>query len=216
MTRAVCGAFALATACAQPTPAPPELGLTANPAPPPALCGSAPAGERVAQFAGARCPWVVLSDSDQLRVASLDLEPPPEAIGARPACRHASCRYEGVHTPLGPMIIATEPTAESEVPRTVFVGVVVRSTELVFIDLWAAAGAAVIEDSTVLGPAHALRPMKCGANLGLFARARLPIGETIEPPAELRAREGVLELYSSASTKPGSEIGCTPLDLPLP
>ncbi|HET6584566.1 MAG TPA: hypothetical protein VFG69_13985, partial [Nannocystaceae bacterium] len=203
-------------ACAQPTPAPADPGPTASPTPPPPPCRPPPQGERVAQFEGPRCPWVVVAERDELRLASLELEPPADAVGAPPVCQHASCRYEGVHTPIGPMIIATEPSAQSEVPRTVFVGVVVRSTELVFIDLWAAAGPAVIEDSTALGPAHALRPMKCGDDLGLFARARLPVGDTTEPPPELRAREGRLELHSSAATKPGSSVGCTPLELPLP
>jgi len=155
-------------------------------------------------------------EKGELRLTSLDLEPPAEVRGAPPTCLHASCRYEGVHTALGPMLIAIEPTAESEVPRTVFLGVVVRATELVFVDLWAAAGPAVIEDSTALGPAHALTPMKCGDDLGLFARARLPIGETTEPTPELRGREGILALKSSAATRPGTHDGCTPLELPLP
>ena len=48
------------------------------------------------------------------------------------------------------------------------------------------------------------------------ARARLPIGETTEPPPELRGREGILPLKSSAATQPGTHEGCTPLELPLP
>jgi len=175
-----------------------------------------PEGERLAQFAGASCPWVLVRAGEGVKLASLDIAAPPDASGEPPACLHASCRYEGADTPLGPMVIATEPAAESEVPRTVFLGVVVRQTELVFVDLWAAAGPAVVEDSTALGPAHALAPMKCGDDLGLFARARLPIGETTEPPSELRAREGILELRTSDTPKPGKHDGCTPLDLPLP
>jgi hypothetical protein len=212
---AAVGAFGVA-ACAQPTPTPPEQHPTAPAGPPAPVCRDAPQGEIVARFAGEPCPWVAVLDEDELRLSSLDLEPPAEARGAPPTCLHASCRYEGMQTPLGPMLIAIEPTAESEVPRTVFLGVVVRSTELVFVDLWAAAGPAVIEDSTALGPAHALLPMKCGDTLGLFARARLPIGETTEPPPELRGREGIIALKSSAATRPGTHDGCTPLALPLP
>lgn len=209
-------ASALVLACAQPTSAPPEQGPAPPTGPPPPTCRAVPEGERVAQFAAASCPWVLVKQGESLRLVSLDIAAPPDATGDPPACLHASCRYEGVDTPLGPMVIATEPAAQSEVPRTVFLGVVVRQTELVFVDLWAAAGPAVIEDSTALGPAHALAPMKCKDDLGLFARARLPIGETTEPPAELRAREGILELRASTATKPGTHDGCTPLELPLP
>jgi hypothetical protein len=214
--RLACAAIVLVLGCPQPTTAPPEQAPTPPAGPPPPVCKDPPAGEIVARFPGARCPWVVAAGGDELRLSSLDLEPPPDVRGAPPTCVHASCRYEGVDTALGPMIVAVEPTAESEVPRTVFLGVVVRGRELVFFDLWAAAGPAVIEDSTALGPAHALTPMKCGAELGLFARARMPIGETTEPPPELRSREGIVALSSSAATRPGKQDGCTPLALPLP
>jgi hypothetical protein len=202
-------------ACAQPAQVPAEQAPAPPTSPPAPDCREPPSGEIVARF-GEPCPWVAVAERGELRLVSLDLEPHDEVRGAPPSCTHASCRYEGVATPLGPMLVATEPTAESEVPRTVFVGVAVRKTELVFVDLWAAAGPAVIEDSTALGPAHALVPMRCGNDLGLFARARLPVGEATEPPAELRSREGILPLATSAAARPGTHDGCTPLDLPLP
>lgn len=213
-TLVVC-ALGLGLACAQPAQPPPEPTPAPPSAPPAPDCREPPSGEIVARF-GEPCPWVVALDRGELHLTSLALDASGEARGAPPSCVHASCRYEGTDTPLGPMLVATEPTAESEVPRTVFVGIVVRERELVFVDLWAAAGPAVIEDSTALGPAHALLPMKCGADLGLFARARLPVGESTEPPPELRSREGILPLASSAATRPGTQDGCTPLDLPLP
>lgn len=208
-------AHAFVLACAQPAQPPPEPGPAAPSSPPAPDCCEPPPGEIVARF-GEPCPWVVVVERGELHMTSLALDAKGDVRGAPPSCMHASCRYEGVETALGPMLVATEPTAESEVPRTVFVGVVVRKTELVFVDLWAAAGPAVTEDSTALGPAHALVPMKCGDALGLFARARLPVGESTEPPAELRTREGILPLASSAATRPGTQDGCTPLDLPLP
>jgi hypothetical protein len=192
--------------------------LQATPlAPPPPDCRDAPPGEALAQWQAGECPLVLLQDREGVRLESLVKQPPSPSRGPLPDCLVAPCRYEGLQTPLGPMIVATEPGAQSEMPRSVHLGFALAGGTLAFVDLWAGAGAMVIEDSTELGPAHALVPMQCGRKLGLFAGARLPAGEAVEPPAELRAREGIIAIDDgSAEPKPGNREGCSPLALPLP
>ena len=185
--------------------------------PPPPNCRAMPSGEALAQWPAGECPLVLLKDREGLRLESLDEKPPSPSHGQPPECRVAACRYEGVQTPLGPMVIASEPGAESEVPVALHLGFVAAGGRIAFVDLWAGAGAMVIEDSTELGPAHALVPMQCGRMLGFFAAARLPAGEAVEPPPELRAREGLVAIADGdTEPKPGAKSGCVPLELPLP
>ena len=185
--------------------------------PPPPKCRAMPAGEALAEWPAGECPLVLLRDREGVRLESLAEAPARPSRGQPPQCRVAQCRYEGVQTPLGPMIIASEPGAESEVPVAVYLGFVAAGGQIAFVDLWAGAGDMVVEDSTTLGPAHALVPMQCGRELGLFAGARLPAGEAVEPPPELRAREGRVAIEAGeVEPKPGAADGCTPLTLPLP
>lgn len=168
------------------------------------------------------CPIAVRAVAGALQLESLALAPSPPVVGPAPTCRVAGCRYEGVDTELGPMLIATEPGAQSEVPTAVFLGVVAGG-RLVFVDLWAGAGPAVIEDSTAVGPAHALAPLRCGDDLGLFARPRVPGMEHLAVPPTLAEREGILALGvapgvtdEAVTLRPGASTGCRPLAVPLP
>ncbi|MFO0634174.1 MAG: hypothetical protein U0168_15110 [Nannocystaceae bacterium] len=163
------------------------------------------------------CPMWLALQGERMQLSSSSLVPTPTAAGERASCRVAPCEFEGVMTPLGPMVVVTEPGAQSEVPVGVQLGFVVGLDTLVFVDLWAGAGAAVVEDSTALGPGHALVPSQCGTKLGLLARPRLPAAQGQEVPRELLARQGTIELSRKPLTiVPGPASGCVPLSLPLP
>lgn len=196
--------------------------------PPPPECRALPRGEVLAQWtAPDRCSWVVTTIAEGVRLESLSLEPPPPVQGPAPQCRVAGCRYEGVDTEVGPVLVVTEPSAESDVPSAVFVGVVAGG-RLAFIDLWAGAGAPVREDATIVGPAFALEPRKCAGGVGFIATARV-VGSIDVPPPTLVARQGVLALDrppvltapaegepADVQLSPTVPAGCTSLHLPLP
>lgn len=193
-------------------PPPPPV----QPAPPP--CRDPPTGgEIVAQWNGPRCPYVLTRRGDRLRLDSRDLAQTPAAEGLAPTCRAAACRYEGVDTELGPLVIVVEPGAQSEVPLGVQLGIVHGGTRLDFVDLWAAAGPSVTEDATDLGPAHALVPMRCAGQLALVAASRLSAGDGVPPPPTLVARGGrVVRDAVALQLVPVDATGCQPLHLPLP
>ncbi len=114
-------------------------------------------------------------------------------------------------------MIVTEPGAQSEVPLGVQLGIVVGGTHLDFIDLWAAAGPVVSEDSTDLGPAHALVPMRCAGQLALVAAPRLSAGEGVPPPPTLEARAGrIVREAATLSLAPVDPATCERMHLPLP
>ncbi len=207
----------IAVAACEKPPAPSEQETpVAAPAPPPE-CKPPPVGDQVAHWiAPDGCPLVVVASGTTLRIDSLSLAPTIAATGSAPECRVAACRYEGVNTELGPMLVVTEPGPQSEVPTAVFLGVV-AGAQLLFVDLWAGAGAPVEEDATLVGPAHALVPMRCGAALGLFAKARLPGTDQLAVPEALASRQGLMDLgRGGGAIRPGSAVDCTPLDVPLP
>jgi hypothetical protein len=202
--------------CEKPPVAAEQAAPVEPPPPPPPECRPAPLGDVVAQWVGPdRCPIAVVASAATLTLESLALAPRPAASGAAPTCRVAACRYEGVNTELGPMLVVTEPGAESEVPTAAFLGVV-TGTQLVFVDLWAGAGGSVSEDATAVGPAHALTPMQCGAELGLFARPRVSGMENLPVPPTLVARQGRMSLRGDATIRPGVANGCRSLTVPLP
>lgn len=212
-------AVVLAIACEKPPSTSDQETPTPAVAPPPE-CRPAPPGDQVAHWiAPDGCPVVVLATATTLHIESLAKGPTLAASGPIPECRVAACRYEGVSTELGPMLVATEPGPQSEIPTAVFLGVVAGDA-IVFVDLWEGAGPAVEEDETLVGPTHALVPMRCGAELGLFARSRVPGTTQLAIPDALAARQGRMTLAKGGgtirATPPGSDVGCTPLDVPLP
>lgn len=217
-SRVIAASLALAVSsigCEKP-PVAAEQAAPVEPPPPPPECRPSPRGDMVAQWVGPdRCPIAVVANGEALTLESLALAATPAATGAAPTCRVAACRYEGVNTELGPMLVVTEPGAESEVPTSAFLGVV-TGTQLVFVDLWAGAGGSVSEDATAVGPAHALTPMQCGAELGLFARPRVPGMEHLPVPPTLVAREGRMTLRGDATIRPGAATGCSALPVPVP
>jgi hypothetical protein len=211
--RAVAVALALG-GCPQPPPAEPVP--TPSP-PPPSPCREHDDPAALATFAGARCPWLLRVDSGRLVLGSLDPDPLPEVSGALPECGPVPCTFDGAETSLGPMVVASVPSAHSEMPARVHLGVVAPTKTLVFVDLWAGAGETVMSDSTPLGPALALAPFDCRGELGLFAVPRLDIDRELEPPAELRAREGLYALDGPEPVvAPIDRAGCKRLDVPLP
>jgi hypothetical protein len=220
MSRRHAVAILLATACEKP-PSPSEQEAPAPAPAPPPECRRAPPGDQVAHWiAPDGCPIVVLATATTVRIESLALEPTMVAAsGPVPECRVAACRYEGVSTELGPMLVATEPGPQSEVPTSVFLGVVAGDA-IVFVDLWDGAGPSVEEDETLVGPTHALVPMRCGTELGMFARSRVPGTTQLAVPDTLAARQGLMKLGQGGGTirasPPGSDVGCTPIAVPLP
>jgi hypothetical protein len=196
--------------------------------PPPPECRPTPQGEVLAQWvAPDRCSWVVTAIPGGVRLESLSLQPPPPVEGPAPPCKVAACRYEGIDTDVGPVLVVTEPSAESDVPASVFVGVVAGGT-LAFVDLWAGAGAPVREDATLVGPAYALEPRKCGGGVGFVVAPRVR-GAFDAPPPSLLARQGVLALDRPPTVAAAVEgepaqvqltatapNGCSTLQLPLP
>lgn len=205
---------------------PPDVPVIVEPPPP--ECRPTPRGEVLAQWiAPDRCSWVVTAIAGGVRLESLSLQPPPAVEGPAPTCKVAACRYEGIDTDLGPMLVVTEPSAESDVPVSVFVGVVAGGT-IAFVDLWAGAGAPVREDATLVGPAFALEPRKCSGGVGFVVAPRVQ-GTLDAPPPSLVARQGVLALdrpplFAAAIEGEPAQVqlaasvpnGCATLQLPLP
>ncbi len=199
-----------------PVPSDPVVPVDEPPPPPPPECRAAPPGELLAEWIGPeRCPISVTLAGGILRLEDRSMTRPLVATGPEPTCVSATCRYEGVTTELGPMLVVTEPGAQSEIPTAAMLGVVAGDT-LVFVDLWAGAGAPVVEDDTALGPSHGLTAMRCGDELGLFARARVPSLGHLQVPPELAVREGRMALRRGATVRPADAKGCSAIELPLP
>ena len=62
-----------------------------------------------------------------------------------------------------------------------------------------------------------LAPFDCRGELGLFASPRLDIDRELEPPAELREREGIYSLEAAEPVVTAIDrAGCKKLSVPLP
>lgn len=209
--------LASVTGCDKPpSPSDQVAPVDLPPPPPPVECRPPPPGELVAEWTGPeRCPISVALSGGMLRLEDRSMKRPVVATAAAPTCVVAACRYEGVSTELGPMLVVTEPGAQSEIPTSAMLGVVAEDT-LVFVDLWAGAGQPVIEDDTAIGPSHGLVAMRCGDELGLFGRARVPSLGHLQVPPDLAAREGRMALRRGATVRPADASGCVAIALPLP
>ena len=180
--------------------------------------GCRPAGEvdPLVAFEGPRCEWLLLSDATGLRLRSLDDAAGPDVAGVMPhACLDDRCRFEGVHTEAGPVVIAIERSPASEMPGGLHLGMVAAG-HLRFVDLWAGAGEPVESEGTEVGPAFSLSPHVCGPRLALFVEPRFEVAGQGEPPRELAAREGLVTFEGDeAKAEATSRDGCVPLELEL-
>lgn len=179
--RARRAALAAALACNPPVTGEPGPAPPAEPAPPQPACEEPPAGalallpaERADPgLVDRTCPWVLVGagaeltahplgrgDATDLRTA-LPVIPPPD-------CR--PCRFSGVVTAIGPVILATRPSAGSELADAAWLGAGPAGPPLrpgagpapvVFAPLWF--GRPGFGDSTLQGPPWALAPHLCGA-----------------------------------------------------
>lgn len=168
------------------------------------------------RFKGQRCDWELrdAEEAGRLALVDLDVEGAEPAIGEMPsACGERHCVYDGLHTEVGPIIMVTIVGADSEMPQSVQLGVVSAQT-LVFVDLWEGAGTPVVTDLTAVGPAHCLAPFVCGDRLGVFAVPRLDVGQGLEPPPSLQARQGLLA--EGGVVEAAERAGCVAIDVPLP
>jgi hypothetical protein len=173
--------------------------------------------EPLLTFAGARCEWVLLRDASGLRLRSLEADTEVDATGVVPeSCLEDRCLFEGVHTELGPLVLALESSAESEMPAGVHLGVI-EGKHLRFVDLWAGAGESVHGDATQLGPAFALAPHACQGHLALFVQERFEIAGQGEPPQELLTREGrVVFDGDEPSSSTADARDCVAIEIGLP
>ncbi|MCB9566865.1 MAG: hypothetical protein H6710_06555 [Myxococcales bacterium] len=179
-------------------------------------CDPEPEGA-LARVEDAPCPWALVPEGEGLRLrsrapggASLEVIPPEVCA---PASR---CRYEGVASALGPILLAIVDGPESEVPVDLWLGAALGGERLVFAELWW--GPASVIDRTEVGPAHTLAPAICEGRLVLRPEGRLPEAES-SPPAELLAQSGVYEVEGDALVRrapAGDASRCEALDLGLP
>lgn len=197
------------------------------------------------------CPWVLVEHDGQLTARPLILRPGSPGPGAgdrreleraveaasnaarrRPVpvlppadCR--PCRYEGVVTPIGPIVLATRPAADSELAAAAWIGaglppsprVDLEPAPLVFAPLWFDRPG--LGDSTVQGPPWALAPHLCGRDLVLAPAPRLPGARAEEPPPALVRAAGVYaaagaELLRQDRPVPSDMSTCAPVPLELP
>lgn len=168
-------------------------------------------------FPGSRCEWLLLRDASGLRLRSLEDDTDVDAAGVMPeACLEDRCRFEGVHTELGPLVWALERSVGSEMPAGVHLGVS-EGKDLRFVDLWAGAGEPMVSDATDVGPVFALAPFSCNGRLALFVEPRFEVSGEVEAPRELRAREGMVVFEGDdPRSHPAQRGQCVALELGLP
>jgi hypothetical protein len=192
-----------------------EPGDAEQPAVAAVKCKAFDADATLTTFEGPACPWALTRDESLLELASLDLDAKPPVEGELPpSCATLTCDWSGRWTSAGPLVLATQRSAQSEMIAGATIGFVGGDGKLTFVDLWHGAGDSVFDEGTELGPAHGLAPFDCGGKLGLFAVARTDAGESVKPIASLRAREG---LYTSATPTTSTQRSrCTAIDWPMP
>ncbi len=168
----------------------PRADETPMPAPP--QCETLDPTGSLASFDGVPCGWTLRAQTGAEVEFTHATAPPSMVPGELPErCAEQPCRFRGVQTRLGPLIVAEAVGVEADVPRGVWLGYV-RDEELQFVDLWADAGEAVIDDGVSIGPPHALTPFDCEGALVLLVRPRLAGAQDISAPPMLHEREGVL------------------------
>ncbi len=141
-----------------------------------------------------RCPWIVTSEARDELLSLRSTDPDVSLLASGPVPESCApllrCRFEGVDTRHGPIVLAIRASAHSELPDMVELGLVLDDSELTFVPLWP--NAASFDDGTNLGPTYVLAPWSCDAGIALFVSPRLPEAHVEDPPVELRAREGMV------------------------
>lgn len=178
------------------------------------------------------CPWVLFERDGELAVRPLgrgEAAPPhvraPVPVLPPAGCR--PCRWSGVVTPAGPILLAVRPSADSELAAEAWLGagmppsprVDVEPAPVVFTSLWF--GQPGFGDSTLQGPPWALAPRLCGRSLVLLPTPRLPGAGVEEPPPALVRAAGVYaaaggELLRQDTPVPSDMSICTAVPLELP
>ena len=178
------------------------------------------------------CPWVLFEKAGELAVRPLgrgEAAPPhvraPVPVVPPAGCR--PCRWSGVVTPAGPILLAVRPSADSELAAEAWLGagmppsprVDVEPAPVVFTSLWF--GQHGFGDSTLQGPPWALAPRLCGRSLVLLPTPRLPGAGVEEPPPALVRAAGVYaaaggELLRQDIPVPSDMSICTAVPLELP
>lgn len=206
---AACNPPAREVAPAAPPPvvaAPPECA----PPPPAAL----------AYLSDATCPWVLVpGDSAEMALRATDMVAPRALPVALPEGCAGACRFSGVVTALGPVLLAVHADPASELPDAAYLGAALGGGTVRFAPLWF--GRPVVGDSTALGPSHALAPWLCGDTLVLAVAGRLAEAASEEPPEALRRAAGVYEVAGDELRRadrpvPEDMKRCTRVALELP
>ena len=212
------GVFACAPAC---VPPPAEVTTAApSPTPEPGPACTPPPAEALAYLTDTTCPWVLVpGDMSELSLRRTDLLAAPALGVALPEGCAGGCRFSGVVTPLGPLLLAVRADPNSELAAAAFIGAALGGRTLRFAPLWY--GRPVLGDSTPQGPAHTLAPWICDDMLVLRPGPRLPGATSEEPSAALREAAGVYEVVEDELRRadrpvPEDTKQCTRVPLELP
>lgn len=248
-------ALAAALACNPPATGEPAPAPPAELAPPEPTCEEPPAGALALlppvdrDMPERTCPWVLVGSGDELSArplarsdAAVVLAPVP--VIAPAGCR--PCRFAGVVTAAGPLLLATRPSPGSELADAAWFGaggldpgpprpLVAAAAEpglalpsprqgpapVAFTPLWFDRPG--FGDSTLQGPAWALAPHLCRTPpvLVLLPEPRLPGARAEEPPPALTRAAGVYaladgELVRQDEPVPPDMSHCTRVPLELP
>jgi hypothetical protein len=186
------------------------------PAPPAPDCDDPPAAV-LTYLSDKTCPSVLYQEAAELALRSLTPGARATPALAPEECR--PCRYTGVVTPAGPVVLAVRVPPGSELADAAWIGAAQDGEPLAFAPLWY--DRPVLGDSTLQGPAWALAPHVCGKSLVLWPVARLPGADAEEPSPALLAAAGVYasrrgELTRLGDPVPNDRSTCTPVRLELP
>ena len=203
--------LAAGLSCATPAPrAEPAEAVAGAPAAESPTCGEAPAGA-LAILDDTPCSWSLIVDAGALFVVAHD-----GAVGWRvvppDACSPAErCTWDGVMSPLGPVVIASLIGGASEVPEGRWVGAALDDARIYFVPLWWGEGSIV--DGTDQGPPFALAPWICGEELVLRVEGRLAEAAVEAPPPGLVAWAGIYRSGEGGLSRAADDPGgaCAPL-----
>lgn len=204
-------------ACNPPAAGEPVQARPPDPDPAAPRCDEPPAGA-LALLSDAPCPWVLVTSAGPLALRSL--APGGRTIAVAPPEDCRPCRFEGVVTAAGPVLLATRPSPFGELADAAWIGATSEAAPvLAFAPLWY--GQADLGDRTAQGPTYALAPQVCAHRLVLSPTPRLPGARGEEPPAALVRAAGVYAIEGGALVRqdmpgPTDMSDCAPVPLELP